>query len=258
MSLCLCQLYGQACQTPTLTQTHMRTNIHSLWAGGIRWVGRIQTAIIQARESASSTTPEESLLDRDNTLLSESDSPHQSLSRSVTDYPVFGRNERREGKHWQGRFNRLQNESIGAWVEKRRRYPKAQMYVMYHSANSNGKLETGITVHGYIFKSVWEPFSSSIEWKEISIASFYQPTFSMPFSMKWWHVSSYESRWLKISFCTSLSRVLVCDANSWYVIFYIFKCSFILSIPIIQVVCVCLVLELKLIKVNMHSGKDQQ
>lgn len=58
-------------------------------------------------------------------MFSESDSPHQSPSRSVTDYLFFGRNEREEGKHEQGQFNRLQNESIGVWVEEGRRYPKA-------------------------------------------------------------------------------------------------------------------------------------
>lgn len=27
---------------------------------------------------------------------------------------------------------------------------------MYHSANSNGKLEAGMMVHSHIFKSIWE------------------------------------------------------------------------------------------------------
>lgn len=98
LCLCLCLLYSQPAYL-TLAHVHKHATFPSLRLGGICWAGRIQTAIIQARESASSTTPEEGLLGRDNTVFSEPDCPHQSPSRSVTDYPVFGRNEREEGKH---------------------------------------------------------------------------------------------------------------------------------------------------------------
>lgn len=52
-----------------------------------------------SKPESQQAAPEEGLLDRDNTVFPESDSPHQSTSCSVTDYPVFGHNEREEGKH---------------------------------------------------------------------------------------------------------------------------------------------------------------
>lgn len=106
LCFCLC-LSAHAYCTPILpiSLTHRHTHVHkhnffphydleeSAELGG----SRQQLSKPESQQAALHRR--KGLLDRDNTMFSESDSPHQSQSRSVTDYPVFGRNEREEGKH---------------------------------------------------------------------------------------------------------------------------------------------------------------
>lgn len=170
LALALCATVFVSPLMPTVHPT-------SLWLGGMCWVGRMQTAITQARESASSSTPLAPLLDRDNTVFSGSDSPHQSPNRSVTDYSVFGRNEREEGKHKKGQFNRLQNETIGVWVEEEREIPKGTVMwcITLPIVMASWKLEWWCMVTS-LKVSEWLPFffPNGTHTQKITIACFFR------------------------------------------------------------------------------------
>ncbi len=102
--------------------------------------------------------------------------------------------------------------------------------VMYHSANSNGKLGAKIMVHSYIFKSVWKAAVFFPNRTGKKYHCFYFLSWHMLYSRKHWRAPSNENRWRKYPH-TPFSLVLVCDA-SYYSrngLFYILKRGFLPS-----------------------------
>lgn len=115
------------------------------------------------------------LLDGDNTVFSELASPHQSLGCSVTEYLVFGRNER-EGENanracliGSGKMKVLE---CGRKIKVVGIHPEALQYINLWVVMQAG----GRVVHGYI-QTVWNAtifclkIDENIAWLPISFSS---------------------------------------------------------------------------------------
>lgn len=145
------------CPFDTPNHRHTRTNIQLFAHYELEKsaeLGGIQTAIIQARESANSTTPEERLLDRDSTLFSESSSEPQTLCDSP--FCLWSQWKRRgktpTGANLIGCKTRVLDCVGGKEKEVSEGTAMWCITVPIVMASS----EAGMMVHGYIFKGVWE------------------------------------------------------------------------------------------------------